>query len=354
MINVILFSRYNHQGASSRLRSYQYLPYLEKNNFKIEIAPLFNANYLNALYYGNSHNNVNIFFSYINRLFILFKLRKYDLIWIEKEIFPWLPAVAERILSALNIKYVVDFDDAIFHRYDNHKNIFIRKLLGKKIDTVMKCANTVIVGNQYLADRALKAGAKKVSIIPTVVDLLRYSERPKVNNSFFKIGWIGTPKTVHYLYDISPALLKISSKYNVKLVLIGVSTFDSDKLKVEFQSWSIDSEVNNLFQIDVGIMPLPEEPFARGKCGYKLIQYMACKKPVIASPVGFNKEIIKHGVNGYLATSQDDWFIYIEKMINNKNLMNTMGINGYNLIKKEYSLGVTAPKLLEILKSVHR
>jgi len=272
-------------------------------------------------------------------------------LWIEKELFPWLPSWCEMFIACLGIPYIVDYDDAIFHNYDTHSNILVRKLLGNKIDAVMRNAAAVIAGNEYLMAHAKKAGARRVEYLPTVIDLERYSVKDNTENSIFTIGWIGSPATVKYLEMIRSVLSEWDKKNNARLVIIGADSFKSDNMRVEHHPWSQDSEVLEIQKLDAGIMPLPDNLWEKGKCGYKLIQYMACGKPVIASPVGVNSEIVEHGVNGFLASHEKEWLDTLNFLYANPEKRYEMGKSGRNKVEKNYCVQVTAPRLLEILES---
>ena len=197
-MKVLLLSRYGRLGASSRIRSLQYLPFFELKGWQINVISLFSDSYVQALYSGQSQWS-QVITGYLQRLKSLLLVRRYDLIWIEKEIFPFMPALAEWLLAKAGIPYVVDYDDALFHRYDQHRSWLVRTLLGRKIDTVMKYSALVIAGNEYLAERARAAGARHVEIVPTVVDLTRYDVVRSVRKHPLVVGWIGSPSTSHYL-----------------------------------------------------------------------------------------------------------------------------------------------------------
>jgi glycosyltransferase involved in cell wall biosynthesis len=272
----------------------------------------------------------------------------WDLLWIEKELFPWLPAWAESFLSRRGIPYVIDYDDAVYHRYDLHRNPLIRALFGKNIDTVMQYATTVVVGNDYLAEHARKARAQKIVYLPSVVDINRYPIGKKVSKQF-RIGWIGSPITAPYLGLIKDALIEVCKKTEACMVLIGAGERDPlPGLEKEILPWSEDSEVANLQSCDVGIMPLADEPFTRGKCGYKLIQYMASGLPVVASPVGVNTCIIEQGKTGFLASCKEEWTQALFTLYHDIEMRRNMGTAGRQKIEKEYSLQITAPRLLDI------
>jgi glycosyltransferase involved in cell wall biosynthesis len=351
-VKILLLSRYSYLGASSRVRFYQYLPYLETNGIKVTVAPLLGDYYLRDLYKGRRKNVIAIFGAYLRRLNHLLKSRHFDLLWIEKELLPWLPAWVERILARLGIPYVVDYDDAVFHRYDMHTNGVVRTFLGGKIEAVMRQAALVIVGNDYLAERARLAGARRIERLPSVIDLQHYPQAPLPNKSVFTIGWIGSPSTSSYLEGIAPALAEVYRDNDAKVVLIGAGEVSLRSVPVEYVPWSAESEVTEMQRFDVGIMPLVDSPWERGKCGYKLIQYMACGRPVVASPVGVNKQIIEEGVNGFLAATTSDWVRALNALRDNPDLRKRMGIAGRKRVESEYCLHVTTPRLMSLLSSV--
>ena len=172
-MRILYFTKYSRQGASSRLRSYQYFPYLQAAGYSISVFPLFTDKYLEQLYNGRV-SKWTILQCYMRRLFNLFKISRKSKILIEKELFPYLPAWAEAFLAMIGIKYIVDYDDAIFHNYDNNGNVLIKFFMEHKIDTVMRHSSKVIAGNSYLAKRARNAGATHIVIIPTVIEESRY------------------------------------------------------------------------------------------------------------------------------------------------------------------------------------
>ena len=350
-MKVLLLSRYGPLGASSRVRSYQYLPYLKAQGIDVTVSPLLGDDYLRKFYSGRVNHLSARLGPYSQRLIELLKSRRFDLLWIEKELFPWMPSWCEALIARLGIPYIVDYDDAIFHNYDTHPNILVCKLLGNKIDTVMRNAVAVIAGNEYLMARAKKAGARRIEYLPTVVDLGRYSVVDNVENPVFTIGWIGSPATVKYLNLVKPAISQFYKEKNISLSLVGSGNVELNDIPINIFPWSEGTEVARIQNFDVGIMPLPISPWEQGKCGYKLIQYMACGKPVIASPVGVNSKIVDHGVNGFLAGSGKDWIDALDFLYANPEKRYEIGKSGRNKVEKEYCLQVTAPRLLTILES---
>ena len=351
-MKVLLLSRYSHMGASSRVRFYQYLPYLGTRGIHVTVANLLENHYLQDLYRGRRKRFGDIISAYIRRLGCLLKSNRFDLLWVEYEILPWLPAWIETMLFRLNIPYVVDYDDAIFHRYNMHPRAMVRVLLGKKIDMVMRRAALVIVGNEYLGNYARKAGAKRVEYIPSVIDLDRYQVMPQPENPVFTIGWIGTPATEQYLHLIHPALRKVCKNGTARLVLVGSSHTELPGVPTEVHAWSEEIEVAEIQSFHVGIMPMPDVAWAKGKCGYKLIQYMACARPVIASPVGVAQGIIEDGNNGFLAATTADWVKAFCVLREDRRLRERMGKAGRAKVERRYSLQITAPMLLSLLRSI--
>ncbi len=268
------------------------------------------------------------------RLIGLLRANSFDLIWIEKEIFPYLPSWAEAWLTRRGLPYVVDYDDAIFHNYDCHRNPIVRYLFANKISNVMRLAQIVFVGNDYLADYAKKAGASRIEYLPTVVDLKRYAPKERVDHDEFRIGWIGTPHTTQYIQILKNVLPQLGTVGNCRLVLVGASRVDLKGIPIEIQPWLEETEVSQIQKFDVGIMPLFDAPIERGKCGYKLIQCMACALPVIASPVGVNRYVVEDGVNGFLADNDKEWVKAITTLRDNVDLSATHGPGGPGSCRK--------------------
>jgi len=350
-MKILLLSRYSRLGASSRIRSLQYLPYLGNELFTVHVCSLFNDEYVNNIQYGKMKNPIVIIKAYCRRLISLIQVRHFDLIWIEKEILPLLPGCVEKLLFRFRVPYLVDYDDAIFHRYDLHPNRIIRMLLGKKIDRIMGNAELVTTGNHYLEERAKRSGAKRVEYLPSVIDLARYDLKTNQQRKTFTIGWIGSPTTTEYLNLILPALENLCKDKQVNILLIGSQNIKSCALNLEIRRWSEETEVDNIRDLDVGIMPMLDTPWTRGKCGYKLIQYMACGLPVVASPVEANLDIVKDGVNGYLASGMDEWITALNRLKKDHVLRYQMGKEGRKMVEEKYCVQVTAPRLIKLLEN---
>lgn len=349
-MRVLLLSRYTRMGASSRLRTLQYLPILKDHGIDIDVVPFYDDTYLFNLYQEKKRALGNVLLRYLRRVATMLRVKAYDLVWVEKEILPWFPPHLERMLHHLGVPYVVDYDDAIFHRYDLHPLPWIRCLLGKKIDTIMRNAAMVIAGNDYIAQRAHLAGSEHVRIIPTVIDLDRYPESGNAGFGRFTIGWMGSPTTFGFLRSLAPVLAEAKERFPIRVAVVGAAADADAGLPFDYRSWTESSEVAQLGAFDVGIMPLPDTPWARGKCGYKLIQYMACGLPVIAARVGVNKEIVTHGENGFLVSGAKQWLDAIERLYTRSDLRRQMGRAARKTVEERYHLGITAPCLANCLR----
>lgn len=350
-MKVAFFTKYTRLGASSRLRTYLYLDYFREQGLKCEVLPFFSDEYLLEVYRTRRHNKWLSFKSFVSRIFQILNVRKYDFIVIEKEFFPYMPAFFERCLHLAGVPYSVDYDDAIFHNYDVSPNAIVRFFLGRKIDRVMKFSSVVTAGNSYIADKAATAGAKNVVIIPTVIDLAKYQVKTYRADAPFIIGWIGSPITRKYLKFLKPVFERLAAEHDIRVKLIGASEGIGLGEFEQVIEWSEDLEASEIQSFSVGIMPLEDNIWERGKCGYKLIQYMGCGVPIIGTPIGVNSEIIIDGWNGFKATTQDDWYRGLKFLIENGiDNQRRMGQNGRKLVEQKYSLQAYHEKYAMLLK----
>ena len=349
-IRVLCCLRLDRMAATGRYRSYQYFPYLQQHGFEIDVFQLLSDKYLPERFATGRRSAMHVVPGYVRR-WLRFRRCDYDLLWTEKEAFPWIPWWIEALSLPKAIPYVADYDDAWFHRYDANEHALVRFLLGRKIDCVMRGAAMVVAGNAYIADRARQAGARRVELLPTVVDLDRYPVVPPPRNEVFTIGWIGSPMTAQLLRWVQPALREVCRRGPTRLVAIGAGPLELEGVPVEVRPWSEETEVRDMQDFDVGIMPLSDTPMSRGKCGLKLIQYMACCRPVVGTPVGVNSEIIQHGVDGFQATTTEQWVEALEKLRADAALRKQMGQAGQKIVEERYSLSVGAPRLAGLLRA---
>lgn len=349
-MRVLFFTKYTRQGASSRVRTFQYLDYFKKNGVDCTVSPFFSDKYLLGVYKYKKHNKWQYIRSFVHRFFMLFTVVKYDFVVIEKELFPYFPAIFERLLMLFGIRFLVDYDDAIWHNYDAAEKKLIRDFLGRKIARVMHASAVVTAGNEYIASYARAAGARRVEYVPTVIDLTRYTSKAYCASDVFVIGWIGSPITHKYLAALKPVFTRLSAEHNIKLKLIGSNLGIGLPEIEELVPWTEEGEIEAIKSFNVGIMPLADNIWERGKCGYKLIQYMGCGVPVVGTPLGVNARIILDGINGYKADALDEWYLRLKAMIlQGIELEEKMGLAARRFAEAEYSMLEYEKKYLNLL-----
>ncbi len=352
-IKVLVLTRYGRAGASSRLRFFQYSDELSQLGISLIFQSLVDDECLSLRYSSGRYKYTKVLFNYCKRIKILLLSKDISLIWIEKEALPWFPLWIELLLLR-KYPYILDYDDAVFHYYDEHRFYLIRRIFSFRCDKLMANATLVVCGNNYLANRARLAGAKWVEILPTVIELSRYKRNDYStahNHKIPLIVWIGSPSTVKYLQNITEPLLMLFKRVPFTLRVIGAE-FNHPDLKIDCLPWTESDEVSSLSDCSVGIMPLLNSSWEKGKCGYKLIQYMACGLPVIASNVGVNSEIVKHGVNGFLVSTPEEWVDSLQTILLDIDLSRRMGSAGRAMVERQYCLDRTLPKLFNWLKKI--
>lgn len=348
-MRMLAFTRYGRQAASTRQRLLQYLPHLEAAGIEVEWHGLLDDDYVRSLASGERYPRHRIARSYVERIAQLLARKAHDLIWVYGELFPYLPAGFE--LFATDRPVVYDYDDAFFHDYEDLSNGLARRLLKDKHAVLLARAAACVCGNAYLRDYAARYCSNS-GIVPTVVDTSIYRPVQRAGRSELVIGWIGSPTTWPNVRPLLPLLEKLCADGNVRMRAVGAGhRAERDRFAgLDLVGWSEESEVAEVQRMDIGIMPLIDAPFERGKSGYKLIQYMACGLPVIASPVGVNSEIVTGDV-GFLASSEAEWEDALTRLIGDPELRARLGGAGRAKVEGHYSLASQAPHLIEILKS---
>lgn len=354
-MKIIALTKYGSLGASSRMRFEQYIQRFNPAELDVFVEPLINDSILQRRYDSGRYGVVALIRAYAKRVIAMLTISKYDLVWIEKEALPWFPLWLENFLL-MNCKYVLDFDDATFHDYDQHRFKIVRLVFGNRIDGLMKRSALVVAGNSYLADRALNSGAKDVHVIPTVVDIDRYKALDrKIEASRDKlpcIVWIGSPSTVKYIYLIKNALTNLAKKHDFVLKVIGGGPLEITGVNISHVDWSHDTEINNLLTSDIGIMPLDDSYWERGKCGYKIIQYMACGLPTVASAVGANVEILNSHSVGFLVSSQQEWEVALDRLLTDQKLRASIGKQARERVEESYCIQETEHDMKKLLLNI--
>jgi glycosyltransferase involved in cell wall biosynthesis len=352
-LQILAFSRYGRMAPSSRYRMMQFVPLLRAQGIDVEISPLLDDWYMEHLLTERRVPLWRLTRAYLRRMRQLRRGHRPDLIWIEKEALPWLPWPLEQWLLGRDVPVLLDLDDSQFHRYDLHPVHLLRAMFGDKIDRGMAAAGLVTCGSPYIAERAKRAGAARVVDLPTAIDLARYPVQPVPRDratEAFVLGWIGTPGNTAYLAALDEPLRRFAAETPLRIIVIGGKPGILPGLRIEHRPWSEAAEIAWLQEIDAGIMPLPDRPWERGKCGLKLLQYMASSKPAIASPVGVNTILVEHGTTGFLADNADEWLAAFRRLRADPALARSMGMAGRRRVEADYALDKLAPRLAALMR----
>ena len=345
-IKVLGLALYGERAASARVRLSQYIEPLLEKNIEMEVNHLLIDDYVKFLSTRKNFPFYKILCSFFRRLKLLFRIKNYDLVILHCELLPFVPAWIERLLLR-KTKYIYDLDDAFYLKYQSGKYGYLKWFLGKKFDHTIKKAAFVNAGNQNILDYVTKFNSN-AQILPSVVntDIYKANDESIMIKDELVIGWIGSPSTSEYLNNLIDEFEELGKSINIKLKIIGANFPSLNNVKVECFEWNIDKEINDLNSFDIGIMPLTDDPWSRGKCGYKLIQYMSCKIPVIASNVGVNSTIVDKEC-GILATDNSDWSKAIKFLFNEPETRIMMGQAARKKIIESYSLKANIPKLCD-------
>jgi len=287
------------------------------------------------------------------RLSLVRKVKDYDLVYILREAALLGPPVFERLIAQSGVPMVFDFDDAIFVSYRSPSNGYLSYLkFASKTKTICRIASHVMVGNPYLAEYARQVN-DRVTVIPTTIDTEKYrvpERREKTGPPV--IGWTGSHSTVQHLDTLRGALKKLAEKESFRLRVIGTPSYELPPVAVDAMPWRADTELEDLSEIDIGMMPLPDDRWSKGKCGLKALQFMALGIPTICSPVGVNTDIIQDDQNGFIAGTEDEWVDKLSRLIRSAELRQRLGQAGRASVEEKYSAITQTPRVYEIFKSV--
>lgn len=312
-------------------------------------SPFFGDSYVSALY-GGGRVALASLAAYGRLARRLAKLRCFDVLWIEKELAPFLPAGLESVLLGGGT-YALDMDDAWFLRYREHRFAPIRRFLGEKFERLARGAALVTAANRTIEQWAERAGARMVLGLPTVVDIARYPLLPETAEPF-TIGWIGTPITAPYLKALATPLALLAAEAPLKLLIIGAPQLSLSGVVCEHAPWREETEAALIARCHVGVMPLPDEPWTRAKSGYKLIQYMAAGRAAVASPLGANRDILGEGETGLFAASAEEWVRTLRRLRDDPALRQAMGAAARARAEARFSLAAHAPRLIAALQAL--
>lgn len=339
---------------SQRFRFEQYISILNKSGFECKHTYLLNAAD-DRKFYSKGKILAKAFILLKSVITLLRESSKtsYDTVFVQREAFMLGTAFFEKRF-AKRARLVYDLDDSIWMHQtgeikSNNRFLYFLKNPDKTKD-IIQAADLIFAGNQYLADFA-KQFNPNVVIVPTTIDTELYKPVGKSNSYPVCIGWSGSFSTIIHFTHVIPALLELKKKYKDKIsfTVIGDKTFRSEELEIIGLPWTLESELEDLSKIDIGLMPLPDDNWTKGKCGLKGLQYMALSIPCIMSPVGVNSNIIQDGVNGFLADKMEEWVKKISLLIDNSELRHKMGDFGRTTVVNQYSVKKNQSKYVQYL-----
>jgi len=329
------------RSPSQRFRFEQYFDYLAENGWNCRLSYLLSEKDDKIFYQPGKFflKTIILFKSIITRFRDLASKNKYDIIFIQREAFMTGSVFFEKRFSKSRAKIIFDFDDAIWNLDISDAN----KKLGflknpSKTAKIIALSDLIFAGNQYLADYA-KQFNKNVMVIPTTIDTSYHEEAKGKKEEGICIGWTGSLTTIKHFQFAVPVLEKLKIKYGDRITfkVIGDKNYTNKNLGIAGTAWSGETEIQELQSIDIGIMPLPDDEWAKGKCGLKGLQYMALGIPTIMSPVGVNTEIISQGVNGFLASMEEEWLEKLQLLIENPDLRKKFKTEGRKTVEEKYS-----------------
>lgn len=340
-------------GPSSRYRIYEYLPYLYREGIDFTIKPLLGDWYLSTVWSHKSKVKIGlqIVVAYLKRILSILFLHSDNVVWIGADLLPSFPGWMETYMKMRGIQYVIEFDDAVFHNYDQSCSRVMRWLYHRKFEKVIRNASSVICGCSYLANYS-RQWNDNVIIIPTCIDENKYNVTLKNDNNLV-VGWIGSPSTSPNICIVVEALKSIGNVFDYELHLVGFDTkyeYCLKGLRYKIIKWSAETEIDNMAQFSIGIMPLQNTPFSQGKCAFKLVQYMAMGIPTISTPLQSNVEINK-GCGNLFAKDTFEWIAAFKKLLSNKALREEIGFHNKRIAMKHYTFQATFTEKINVLKS---
>ncbi|MBL4668393.1 MAG: glycosyltransferase family 4 protein [Flavobacteriales bacterium] len=342
-------------APSQRFRFEQYLSLLKNEGIQYTCFPFLSIKDFKIIYNQGFFfkKTLSIFNGFFRRSILMFRLTKYDTVFIHREASPVGPPVFEWLIAKiLKRKIIYDFDDAIWLENTSQSNQLISKIKShSKVASICNWASLVMCGNKFLMSFAKKYNMNVV-YMPTTIDI--ENEHNKIKHHEKKqvvIGWTGTHSTIKYLYEIESVLSKLQQKLIFEFRVISNKDPLFTKIKYHYIPWNKNKEIQDLLKIDIGIMPLLDNEWARGKCAFKALQYMALGIPCVISPVGVNNEIVKDGVNGILAENDEEWREKLTKLIETVEIRAEIGLEGLKTVHEKYSVLANQRKFISYLKN---
>jgi glycosyltransferase involved in cell wall biosynthesis len=322
----VLFLIQGQEVAASRYRVLQYLPYLKTRGVEAEVMP-----------YPATTGELYTFFRH---------LPDYDCLFLQRKRFHGLLL---KLLRKRAKKIVYDFDDSVMYKNSKASSPY-SATRQKRFAAMVRASDHVIAGNNFLKEQTVKITGH-VTLIPTVIDESRYPAKEyDLKKEKVIIGWIGDHGSIHYLEKMRPVFEELGKKYpHIELEIICDIFFNCDNIPVVKRIWSAEHEIEYLHELDIGVMPLVQDPWSEGKCGLKILQYFGVGVPTVCTPVGVNRDVVREGFNGYFANSPAEWIEKLSLLIEDREKQKIMGMRGREIVFQSFSLAACAPKLYNVL-----
>ncbi len=354
-MRVLFLVPYPIEGASNRVRVEQFIPYLESKGVVCKVRPFVNPRFFRILYLPHCYAEKAFWcaLSTLNRALDIMRACFYDVVFIHREAYPFGGPLVESLLHAIGKPMVFDFDDAIFLPNTSEENIYIERLKRPdKVYRIIRMSRAVIAGNAYLEEYAARYN-DNVVVIASSVDTGTYVPAARPERDEVVVGWIGSNTTKNFLCDLKGVFGELSRRHrNVRFKFVGAKVYGMGLPQTVNKEWTLEDELKDLQGFDIGIMPMPDNEWTKGKCGFKALLYMSCGIPVVASPVGINTEIVDDGVNGFFARNGAEWLDRLSRLIEDRRLRFEMGKKGREKVVQKFSLESASPLLYGTLERV--
>lgn len=349
------------EDAGYRYRVQQFIPYLEAAGHESIVLPFSTPTLYRALRTPGKFplKVLHTLYCTGRRIAQIADVSGFDLIFMQREVFPFLTPALETWVQFQHPRVVFAFDDAIYSRQTHSRELnhplLYRIRSGRGLPSILQKSRHVIAGNRILATFAKRFNSS-VSVIPTVVDCNVYRYVPRVSQPQVTVGWTGSRSTIAYLRGIEPALHRLANANpgRIRFRFTGFPEYQPALAECHSLPFRLESEIHDIEQLDIGLMPLPDTEWSRGKCAFKAIQYMATGAATVASPIGITTDLIRHGQNGLLAQTTAEWFEHLHALVNDADLRHRLGLAARQTIEQSYSLNIWGPRFGETLQTVLR
>lgn len=340
-------------APGQRYRYEQWAPYLKEQGIELTFRP-FSTSGLDAILYKPglyATKGLAMLSRLVRRAFDAWEARDFDVVLVQREACLIGPAWAERVARIRRPAFVYDFDDAIYMPYvsPTHRHLSYLKFPWKTA-SLCRMAHMVVAGSPFLAEWARQHNPR-VHLVPSTVSLRSYVPRPGAPPPGRPVvGWTGSHSSVQYLLRLAEPLRRLGRRVPFRLLVIGGGEVNLPGVEVESRPWRSETEVQDLWDMDIGIMPLPDEPWAHGKCGMKAIQYMGVGLPAVVSPIGVNRNIVTPGIDGDHATTDEEWLQALERLLRDDEVRRRMGAAAYRTVTSRFSAEAHAPRVAALLR----